>query len=528
MRLRAFLQAIRAPHQHSNIELGPRPPRLTPNKPQRPYKKFPIGVLQRDHQYSHPQELNEDDEDPEFLSEMTESSETNSLSSSGGRKDKGISLYIIFLLSLYLIIGFAPICGMGYYMLTFREASMKKKQDPETLWFLTANLNADPIMDIQILERRSTCPAGYERLKLGSWPGTVAGCLCDNGDLYGTSCDQLGSEKCKKDIPSTPPIDLYEWNKSIWCLKRAVFGTDYVRKAKCPFPFKECYTGGCFKGACPITKVEIDSTGNTTKRVVFSNTKGELPIVNVQITLGDMPCFTQDLFAQSIKNSSYELSAIKQDKCDKYGLNDQFSSRIDSQTAYGSFMQNSFPSPVLHLPHFQENAKTTTAILSSMTRIKVAAKHDRCLDINEKALNKFIETWQKDTFWIFLVLSVDLIFRIVPLYQILRSLSSGHKAKGSEGSEDSLCHYLNLLSFIPTFIAVILFYSLHPQVVVLKKYFGEYNSLKCYAGSQGSMVISDYLAIGESIEASFWVEQVILFSSICSAFVSFMLKSGKI
>jgi len=88
-------------------------------------------------------------------------------------------------------------------------------------------------MEIQILEKGSTCPSGFEIHKLGLWPGTKAGCLCENGDYYNSACEDVTAEKCEKDLPSAPPIEMYEWDNSIWCVKKAALKVDYVKKAEC-------------------------------------------------------------------------------------------------------------------------------------------------------------------------------------------------------------------------------------------------------------------------------------------------------
>ena len=239
--------------------------------------------------------------------------------------DKAINIPMIFFFCLY-IIDLVPICcgvatlfrlastfnyGLNYEI----QTSLLKP-----LGFMSANLKADPIMDIQLVEKGSNCSLGFEPLKLATWPGTIQGCLCESGELYGSSCKEINSPKCMTDIPKTSSIDMYEWADHILCTRRAVLGADYIRKAECPSEYKECYTGGCFLKECPITQVEINSQGE----FVFNKSQGELPIINVQITLGDIPCFTQKPFSQTIKSSSYDLAAIKENSCDKYGRYSKF------------------------------------------------------------------------------------------------------------------------------------------------------------------------------------------------------------
>ena len=303
------------------------------------------------------------------------------------RQEKLINLTIILILFLCTI-DLGALCGGFYYSLTQTGLKSRETRDSllKALEFMSADLRADPIMDIQIMSRGETCPSGFKILKLGAWHGTKAGCLCENGDLHGTSCEKVKSEKCERDIPSTLPLELYEWDASIWCLKRAKLGTDYVKKAECPVGLQECYSGGCFAKECPITKIEIASNGGLT----LSKAQGELPIINIQMSFGDVPCFTQDFFAQSIENSTYKLSVVKEISCDKYGLDSQFSTRLASQTAYDSLTENYPPSSVMHLPFFEENAAATLSILSSKVRMKTAS-HNYCLDMDVNSITQFIK-----------------------------------------------------------------------------------------------------------------------------------------
>lgn len=141
---------------------------------------------------------------------------------------------------------------------------------------MAANLKADPIMDLKIIDRKATCPSGFEPLKLTTWHGTKAGCHCENGDLFDHPCGNHQAQKCKT-IPATFPIDIYEQDGKIWCGKRAVLGIDYVIKAECPSELKESYAGGCFIGGdCPITKVEVSSVGEFD--AILTKTQGELPL----------------------------------------------------------------------------------------------------------------------------------------------------------------------------------------------------------------------------------------------------------
>jgi len=393
--------------------------------------------------------------------------------------------------------------GFIYFL---NQTELKRAlRDPVSrpLRYMKDDLHADPIMDIQLMDQESACPAGFELLKLGIWPGTTAGCLCDDGKIRGSACQNVKAEKCEKDLPRTLPIVMYEWDHSIWCLKRAVLGTDYLQRAECPAGYKECYPGGCFTKDCPITKIKIAPNG------VFSVTKvqGELPVINVQVTFGDIPCFIQDLFAQTIKNSSYQLSVIKESRCDKYGLDSQFSSRLASQTAYESFTENSFSYPLLNLPYFAENANATRSVLSSKVRMKTA-KHDYCLDINEALIHDFIEVSKSP--WSFLCLVLVLGFRAFFLIGVFCHLAPRSQPELFEKTLIPKFSKFNMVLFSGVAFILIAFYDVYQKFHVLKADLQRYEILECFVGGQGGMVIRDFLEILNDSEAGFGLYWMLL------------------
>ena len=444
------------------------------------------------------------------------------------RRDKAVNIAIILMLCLY-IYELWPICGGLYHL--FQRSYYKRalrNQLSKPLQLMSADLKADPIMEIQILDRGSTCPSGFEIHKLGLWPGTFAGCLCEDGKIRGAPCYKVKDEKCKKDLPSTIPIEMYEWEKSIWCVKRAVIDVDYVKKAECPSGYKECFIGGCFKGDCPITSLEITSPGGMTnkfasndKSLQLTRKQGELPLINVQMTFGDIPCFTQDLFEQTLKNFTYHLTAIK-GNCDKYGLDGNFSTKLDSQRASDSFAQNSFPYPVMNLPYFKENANDTTSMLSSMVRMKTA-KHDYCLDIDENSINDYINV--SEATWSFVCCIFLLIIRAITIIISCCCFASCSNRELFDDAKEMIFKLLlvNLAMSAGTVFMLVAFREVYQTFGVLKGYFEGYNSLECFAGGQGSMVINDSLELLKNIEGGFWFYWGLLGVSLACFFIHISL-----
>ena len=61
---------------------------------------------------------------------------------------------------------------------------------------------------------------------------------------------------------------------------------------------------------------------------------------------------------------------------------------------------------------------------------------------------------------------------------------------------------------------LIAFHSLKQEFGLLKISFEKYSVLECFAGGQGSLVISDVLEVLKSIGASFWVYWVLFASNV--------------
>ncbi len=114
------------------------------------------------------------------------------------KKPYNIALRLLFLISLLNLI---PSGIFLYYF--YKQWSSVDQINPilNSLQYMWVNLNADPILEIQLADNGSSCPSDFTPLKLATWPGTVPGCLCDNSDLLSSPCSQVGSEKCKKEIP---------------------------------------------------------------------------------------------------------------------------------------------------------------------------------------------------------------------------------------------------------------------------------------------------------------------------------------
>jgi len=426
-------------------------------------------------------------------------------------RKRAINLPILLILCIALID--VPILGAGtsYYMNQDTLKSKMQESMLKPLQSMSENLKTDPIMDIRLIETGLPCPVGYQIIKLGIWPGTMAGCLCENGDLYRTSCAQINSPQCKRELLSSFRINLYEWNGLDWCAKRAVPGTDYLKQAVCPPNHKECYPGGCFLNDCPVTRIVSGPYGILT----LEKTQGKLPLINVQLTLGETPCDMREV-------ESYKSWLTKQESCDKYGLNQQAMTRLASQTAYYSYLENSFPYSIMRLPSFVGNITATSSVLSSIARMKTA-KLDYCQDIDEKAINNFLEITPNKVNLTCLVLVF--VLQLKSVLDITCTLAPSSKTKLFKNSSklvQTLC-ILNIIAFVTAIIMLVNFAHVYHILQATIKYFEEYYSLGCFIGGAGDTVIADYVEILKIANDGSWIYLSLLVSKILSGWLCFRL-----
>jgi len=422
--------------------------------------------------------------------------------------------FTLFYGLIFSVLGFLIIILISIYEL---RLSLMPELSPGPFQYISENLKADPILDIQILDNESSCPLGFEPLVLNTWPGTLDGCLCQNGALVASTCQQLNSQQCKSDIPSTNPVDMHAWRGSIWCGKRAVLENDYIKKAVCPSENKECYPGGCFIKDCPITKVEISSTQTNNKLskqgsdgkeryIILTRTQGEMPLIAFKITPNDMPCFDQNVLQSPIYPL---LNVTEKENCGKYGLDSSFSVGLDSQSSYQSFIENSFPQNIMDLPHFQTNSQQSQSILSWRIKMKTAQK-EYCFDFNAEYLSTSIEALNSYTGHFLLLSSLTGAFLVF-------FLSSCRFALRFYENFDFKCtarelHFRAGLSLLIYFLVLLQFIKLNSLYKAIKsdqEYLQKYKSLGCFVEGQSGVVISDYLGILKIVENSHWLSLVL-------------------
>jgi hypothetical protein len=134
-------------------------------------------------------------------------------------------------------------------------------------------MNTKPITNIFLASNSSECPTGFEIFTplesvLGSpfvWPGSRAGCKCDNGKDYINSFGSNCNTGCRK-LPNYPEQRIKVWKSFKYCYKREGVSSlerPMVKNGQCPVGFKVCGSICQTSTAdCPITSLSI-TTQNT-------------------------------------------------------------------------------------------------------------------------------------------------------------------------------------------------------------------------------------------------------------------------
>ncbi len=212
----------------------------------------------------------------------------------------------------------------------------------------------------------------------------------------------------------------------------------------------------------------------------------------------------------------YKLSAATENEeigCDKYGFDEKFSTKLDSQPNLGVYAQNSFRYSVMNLPYFEEYSKSTVLALSFRVRIHTA-KHDYCLDLDQKLIQNSIKASNSAVPGVELTLGALFIHLFYLIFLMVYCIIRGKTQflKDSSTGIASLSQLL-LTYHIPLVVRLLLNLDEYNLLKVAKQHFEGYDSLGCFGGSQGGAVISDYLEILRRGELYFWMYFGLVFSN---------------
>lgn len=381
------------------------------------------------------------------------------------------------------------------------------------LAYTVHNLNSDPIMEILPVSLNSSCPQNFLPLNLGNWPGTENGCSCPGESIEEGKCQKSDKGNCE-DVFALDDVDIYGWGGSFWCARRALLNVDYVKEAVCPPGFTECSLGICIKEGleCPISSISLIDNGSDVeyklegynKYLTVSRTIGQAPLVEIDITLNNIPCFSANRMALGTQQP-YLLLNFKSTGCDKYGLDDKFSFKIDYKNQEQVLQDNNFSDQILSLPGYQAVLQNTPAVLSGRNRIPVANKGN-CLSINAILLDEARVSTNAAQLTISILSIIALILHVLIVNSLLIAISRQRRDKccidifrGRNPKVWFKCFsclgFIEILSFIA---ALVLLFYFRSVITKSNSYIQELLSSECFQEWQPKTVIQDYSKLLES------------------------------
>ena len=431
------------------------------------------------------------------------------------------------LLVFFIIANLAIIVALLVYHFGNKDVTLTSVGG--ALEYMGENLSADPILELRVKDDTGSCDSGYDAMFLGTWPGTVAGCDCPIAGLKKGTCHKSGkhaSDTFCTDISPRSSIDMINWGGSYWCVKKAKLGTQYTRSVTCDTGFRECSPGICVLSTlnCPVTKVEIQSSGTyklrvgTNRYVVTTSTSGDSPVVDLIITPNDIPCFSNDYYAAG-STSPYKLINENEKGCSKYGLDD-YSFQIDSMTQDTLFDQNDFPSKVMDLPDYDDTYENTYSVLSYRQRISVA-ENDFCLSIDTDLLEKSsyaaekLNKYMTGTSIAAIILHGVLVLFVGVYLKIMKSTGKSWKEILKGEGESKVWIFLSTgFGFAEYIVLIVMFGAARHYrgiMVTTEEYLGELASTNCFLDSQPQEAVSDYQVAVDVVAGSLYKYSLTLF-----------------
>ena len=410
---------------------------------------------------------------------------------SGGQEEKNKSSGYWFTLIGFLIciIMSVIISIYGFYIYS------KVSEYDHSVDELISNWKSNPIVDIQI--SNSTCPAGYEALITGGWPGTVEGCECSkswNPLFKGLSRNQWANADSKngwfKILPQKP-IDCQKfYSYTIWGKRE---GQNFINTKRpsgsganttCPTGYKVWGKGNVntnywtsTNSSCPITDIYIGNPNSTVqpgykalplgngRYAAFKSEGNDLPIVRFKITEGNV-CVDP---YQQMKSENRTIYKLMNDTYGEWEAKVAGNSTDPQYVQIGSikenilFDDNNVTNVIKNLPNYPVNdsAKYDWNLFYAryfQWNVEWEIKHN----IDRKEMAELIDNSDDipDLQWktLFLIgLQVNsLIFKF---YFIIKTSKNNHPKLNSLGDNGIICdgNSWNIYCMLLTFLKVTLY-----------------------------------------------------------------------
>jgi len=271
---------------------------------------------------------------------------------------------------------------------------------PETriLERIFRNVNQKPITEITTVTTGGSCTAGLSSVALGSWPGTVIGCLCGT-TLTPGSCTKSGCTT----IQGVSAQHITQWKGARFCASR---NSDFsfpnqTGETQCSgsTPQLCALSGVCIPQGetCPLTSLQLtfDTTTGSLTGVTGSNTLESPPITDLIVSLFDFPCMDPDAMPNTKTKRSYPLSVIPENGCQGTGLIDHLQN-IDNQDLTALLNENNFAA-ISNLPGYSDFITSEKAYLVALRQYQLETAVARCGSVDPV---RFTEVQEDENFYI--------------------------------------------------------------------------------------------------------------------------------
>eukprot|EP01016_Furgasonia_blochmanni_P029786 TRINITY_DN31193_c0_g1_i1.p1 TRINITY_DN31193_c0_g1~~TRINITY_DN31193_c0_g1_i1.p1 ORF type:complete len:496 (+),score=36.61 TRINITY_DN31193_c0_g1_i1:62-1549(+) len=277
--------------------------------------------------------------------QMTESSSTGSVNDPKAQIEQLLNYAhlayagAVFILSMIIYYNASPI------------PSFSASEANGVLSYINRNLNTSAISAIA----KAPCPGGFDPVQMGQFAGLNEGCNCQNIGLKKGPCEETADRICTSS-PSVNGKDIYfiAGNAQL-CVKRtkSLFANT---KGECPIGSKRCSQDFCVLAGedCPLTHIIIKKGQldrqemvnhsiialNSDTNMLYSSLVNEDPIIGINYTIGDLPCYVEDQRPQISRGINYILNVVPEKGCGRYGGNNVYFEQIFNKTAQEFFQDN--------------------------------------------------------------------------------------------------------------------------------------------------------------------------------------------
>lgn len=245
------------------------------------------------------------------------------------------------------------------------------------------NLESSPFSDILVAS--SSCPSGYERLDLGTWPGTEEICTKRTNRV----------KICTRTTVEMLSFSYSSWKNISICVQRV---SAMSNSTVCPTGYTRCYPGVCVQGSqCGVTEVYLEQSArtdsgwysnnyNNSLYVNYRKDAGVLPISSLGISHGEpVLCVNLKEYAQQLNYFSIKFPGYG---CGRYGDFPR-TTTLDQDDSLNIFYSQDWTASPVDLPGFTSKYEIgQSGYLLSMKRLEMK-DNDVCTTLDLQELHDY-------------------------------------------------------------------------------------------------------------------------------------------